>query len=175
MTFVLEFVIASLGTHLGSGGHEDFEVGIGENGSADVSSVHDNTFALSHLALPFGEFGTHGWDGANGTNVAADLHISYLVLDILVVEEGGVATSLLVEVEGDVDLVEVLFDGKSIGLVAIHEPMTKGKECYGTIHGTSVDVGDANGSSNLFCHSAFAAGRVSVNGDYDVTSRFHWL
>ena len=50
-TFGLQFVIAALGTDFGRGGHEYFELGIGEHRRADVPSVHDDTFFPSHLLL----------------------------------------------------------------------------------------------------------------------------
>ena len=51
LTLGNQFVVAASGTYLGRGGEEELELGIGENDSSDVATVHDDTFVATHLLL----------------------------------------------------------------------------------------------------------------------------
>ena len=47
----LQLVVAALGTDFGRCHHENFQLGVGEDGSADVASVHHDALFLAHLLL----------------------------------------------------------------------------------------------------------------------------
>ena len=51
LSFRFQLIVAAAGTDFGRCRDEDFQFGIGEDGSSYVTSVHDNAFFLTHGLL----------------------------------------------------------------------------------------------------------------------------
>ena len=81
----LEFVEAALCAHLGRGGDEDLQFGVGEDGGADVAAVHHHPLVLTHLLLLGDHGGAHETDGGDRTDVVGHLEGADLVLDALII------------------------------------------------------------------------------------------
>ena len=163
-----QLVEAPLCPDFGRCGHEDLEVGIGEDYGADVAAVHHYAAAAAHLLL----LAHHGVadcaDGADGAHVLADGQRAYLRLDALSVEKGLVLLGVGIEAERYADAVErgreCLFVDAPVG----NQAVAQGVERDGAIHGAGVDVGYAELLGQVFGHGAFAARRVAVDGDDEV-------
>ena len=86
LAFRLQLVVTALGTDLGCGGYENFQLGFRENGRSDVTSVHHNAFFLSHCLLLRYHFCAYEIECADGTDFRRHLHRPDSVLHIYTVE-----------------------------------------------------------------------------------------
>ena len=81
-----EFIETALCADFRRCGKEEFEFGIGENDRTDVSSVHDDTFGLSHGLLLCDEEGAYFADLGNTAGLIAHFECTDLRFDIFAVE-----------------------------------------------------------------------------------------
>ena len=160
----LQLVVAALGTHLGRGGDEDLQFGVGEDDGAYVAAVHDDASVGAHTLLLADQSCTDEGQGGNGTDVAGDLERADVALYVLAVQEGDGLAVHQALVYVDVGHLGLQLVGL-YGAVGTEESGAEGIEGDAAVHGSGVDVDVAHGAGQVFGHRALAARGVAVNGN----------
>ena len=164
--FGLQFIVAALGTDFRRGSDKDLQFGIREDSGADVTAVHHHPLVLAHLLLLGDHRCTYKGDGCDGTHMVGDLERPDLFFDALAVEVGVWTSALWVELERDVDVLHLLFEGIGIDAAVFKEQtMTKGVEGDRAVHGTCVYIDISDLPGEVFGHRALAARGVAVDGN----------
>ena len=135
-----QLVVAALGTHLGTGCHENLQLGMREYYCANVASVHDHTASAAHLLLLCHHSLADKAQRGNRTDVAGDLHRADVLFYQLAVEVGVWSAGLGVKLKGYVDVGQLLAQSCLVDAVGGEQPVAEGIEGDAAVHGTCVDV-----------------------------------
>ena len=158
-----EFVIAAFGAHLVVGGNENFEFSVGEYYRADVPAIHYNRFVLSHLTLEVHHRLADKFEGGNLAHLARNFKCTYLVFNVFAVQCGVSVFQKRHFDIADVSLQRLLIDG----IVGGNHTVAHCVQGNRAVHRAGVDVCESKMFGNLLCQCAFAARRMTVNGNLD--------
>ena len=168
LALLFVFLAAAFGTSFGSGFKEDFQLGVGENDSADVAAFHDDTTAgTGSLLLCDEKFADFGDDGHLGSSLG-DFGSSDGLRDVEAIEK-----HLVLDAFGNqVRRRGLQFDGGRGGeigeLFFRRESETVVLQCLqgkSTVHGARVEIQVAEDLRDALGDATFAGAGRTVDRD----------
>ena len=153
-----QFVETALGTYLSAGSDEDLQFCIGEDGGADVATVHHNALVLAHLLLLGYHRRAYEADSRNGTDMVADFQGTDVVLHAYIIQIGVGTSCLWIELETDPDVRHLLFQLRCLhAAIGIEEMVLKCIEGDRTVHSARIYVDVAHFAGQILGHRALSA------------------
>ena len=152
--------VAAVATDLGCSVQEDFDFGVGKDGGADVAAFHDDATGFAEGALlldhPCAQMRMDGDLGGGG----GDVGLADAAGDVEGVEQDAVAFEL--RLEGDARATGEIHERRFFveGVVVFD-----GLEGEGAVHGTGLEVEEAEAAGEMRGEGAFAGAGWAVDGD----------
>ncbi len=151
---------AAVAANLGGCVEEDFDLGVGKDGGADVAAFHDDSTGFAEGALllnhPCTEAGMDGDLGGGG----GDVGLADAAGDVNGVEQDAIAFELGLERDagagGEVHERSFLVEGVVV---------LDGLEGEGAVHGSGFEVEEAEAACEMSGEGAFAGAGGAVDGD----------
>ena len=159
-----QFIITTLGSNFGTCGDENLQFRVRKHCSADIPSVHDNTLFFTHGLLLAYHGGAHESQRGDRAHVVGHFEGSYFSFHQFSVEVSVWHASFSVQFKRNIDISHFRLQPVCVDRATMDNSVAHGVEGDSAVHGTSVNVNISDTASQVFGHSAFAAGRVSVYG-----------